>query len=124
MKNLNSKVGVLIVGIAASSFALAGTEKVFVESDNSFESNICVAAATMNKRKLTTKLDTAIPGNMKASKLQFVANELTCNGMPVAEFAFQAGNYEVANVLAEYERNNVKILDIAQLSSMNTNSNG
>ena len=102
---------VLTFGLSATAFA---TE--YTASDDSLESNLCVAAATDSKFAMHNKIKKFRTTSFVSKNYDLIANHLVCNGMPITEFALEAGNSEVAEKLAKYEDSNtVKIRDIANV---------
>ncbi len=81
MKNFGKTIALVGMTTLFASAAIASPQ--IEAADSSLTSNICVAVASGDKWKLHKQL--------KASPLdkQFVANEMTCNGLSVADFADQ-----------------------------------
>ncbi len=110
-----SKVKVLLVALAltTANLASAGDSLTYVASDNSIESKLCVAAATASKTRVNTIVKQVSSTKLTRKNYTLVANELSCNGINIADFAAQAGNIAVANKLKSYRTKNVEIRDIA-----------
>ena len=110
---LTSIIGVSSLFAAAN--ASANTQ--YIASDNSVESQLCAAVASMNKSQLSSKLDDMLPGHHLNMHYRLIANKLVCNGVFVDEFAAQAGNYAIAEKIANYRDQQVIIRDIATANS-------
>lgn len=101
--------------ISVAGFASAKSSPVYVASDNAVESQLCVAAATSSTKHMNAKLVASFSNQKLSKKYTLIANNLKCNGVPIADFAMQAGNDEIAKKLASYMDKNVTIHDIAKL---------
>jgi hypothetical protein len=86
---------------------------VYEATDNSIESSICVAAATGSNLRMNALIKNISSSKFMNRKYRLVANQLSCNGINVADFAALAGNTNVANKLKSYRGKNVTINDIA-----------
>ena len=91
--------------VLTSSAVAAQTQ--YVAADQSRETALCISAATDKKADFKQELKYNRVGAAVA------ANKLVCNDMPVASFAFQAGNTAVYQHLKKYVRGHVDIQDIA-----------
>ena len=103
-----------LITFGFASFANAG---IYEAADNSFESKLCVTAATSSKVKMNRLVRHYMPRATTAqmgATYKLIANELYCNGVDVAEFAQQAGNDAIAIKLQKYRTKNVQIRDIAK----------
>lgn len=116
MKSNSLKImsAVAVLSLAGIANAKANTNAEYVATDDSVESEICVAATHANKQKMDAKLEASFSNQRLSKKYDLIANNLTCNDTPVAEFALEAGNYELAKKLAEHMDNNITIHDIAK----------
>ena len=83
MKTLVKSIATVAIATMFTGAAMASTQ--IEAADDSVTSNLCVAAATGNKWKLHKEL------KLSAVDKQYVASEMTCNGMSVAEFVDQYG---------------------------------
>lgn len=116
MKIVNTIKTLVIISLAAAGVANANNYKA---GDDTMESKLCVSAATSSEFQMTSKIKFYLPGSQINRKYQLVANNVSCNGLSIAEFAADAGNYEVANKLASYQKKNAKIHDLANKSNGN-----
>ena len=109
------------------SMAMSANAATYEAADNSAESQLCVAAATYSKLRMTQAVKRFVP-NTSSSKIsknyRLVANNLYCNGLDVAEFAMQAGNEKVAKKLLKYRDSDVQIRDIAKVTHGKVNITG
>ena len=121
-----SKTKLLLIAVILTSanIAAAGTNKAYVAQNDSIETKICVAAATGSKMQMNRVVNQLSSSKLINTKYELVANELSCNGVNVAEFAAQAGNYDVSKKLMSYRTKNVKVRDIASTSSSNGSVSG
>lgn len=117
MNMIKTKLLLVALALTTANLASAGTSQSYVTQDDSIESKICIAAATASKLHMNRVVKQIAPTKSMHSKYQLVANELSCNGMNIADFAAQAGNIKMANKLKSYRTKNVEILDIASTSS-------
>lgn len=108
-----SMINALIITGALASTANAGTADKYYAADNTLESKLCVAVATMSKAQLNRKLDDTLHGKHSHLHYKQIANELNCNGMSASQFAKKAGNASVAEKLASFSKEKVTINDIA-----------
>lgn len=110
-------MGILKVALATSVLAFGSSAMAasYEAADNSWESNMCVAAATNTKNLMHAKVKDLTYSSFTSKNYKLVANKLYCNGMSVTEFARQAGNFEVAEKIAKYRKGSVEIRDIAGL---------
>lgn len=113
MNITKSKLLLVALALTTANLATAGNSQTYLAQDNSIESKICVAAATGSKLRMNTAVKNISPTKLMRTNYELVANNVSCNGMNVAEFAKQAGNIEIANKLMSYRSKNVEILDIA-----------
>ena len=103
------KLGVLAVGLAGTSTAMAGGHE-FIAGDKSKETAICIAAASNNVRVYKSLVE-----NFRSSSLvkvrdhQLFANKLTCNEVNVAKFARQFGANDSARFITKYLDQNILI---------------
>lgn len=74
---------IAVFGLSMGVIAGVSAQPTVVASDNSITSQLCVTAATGDALDMHKKIKT-----LRVSK-EFVAEQLTCNGMPVAEFVEQ-----------------------------------
>ena len=102
--------------VVALTFGLASAANAaqYKAADNSLESELCVSAATSSKLKMHSDIKDFRSSALASENYKLVANKLYCNGMNIAEFAEQAGNFDVAEKLAKYRKGNVEIRDIAK----------
>ncbi|MGB3726125.1 MAG: DUF3718 domain-containing protein [Glaciecola sp.] len=114
-KNIALTSIISVSSLFAAANASASTQ--YIASDNSVESQLCVAAASMDKNQLSSKLDDMLPGHHSSKHYRLIANKLVCNGIFVDEFAAQAGNYAIAEKIANYRDQQVIIRDIATVNS-------
>lgn len=115
MKIVNTLQAVLFISLATATTAYASQ---YNAADKAMESKLCVAAATMTKSQMrNTILRTVHERRTINGKYEVVANQIVCNGERIADFAADAGNYELAAKLASYQKKNVKISDIAKKSN-------
>lgn len=84
-----------ITGILLASMQLQAAP-TYVAADNSRESKLCVSAAM--ESRIGFRMDVEYSGIM----MRTVANHLSCNDQPVAEFAQAAGNTANAAILQRY----------------------
>jgi hypothetical protein len=113
MNMIKTKLLLVALALTTANLATAGNSESYVTQDESIESKICVAAATASKLHMNRVVKQIAPTKSMHSKYEMVANELSCNGMNIADFAAQAGNIKMANKLKSYRTKNVKIRDIA-----------
>ncbi len=91
----------LIAGLSSSSsFA---TSPTIVAADHRIETQLCISAATQPSHVF--KQD----AQQQRLQLAMLANKLQCNGLPVAQFARQWGNEQVAQQLGRYSTGHVEI---------------
>ena len=86
----------MISGLVSMSLGMAATANAsveFVPADTSASTKICIAAAEGNKFKVDRTIEYA--GVTK----RYVKQEMTCNGMPINDFAAQ---YHSTNVLEQF----------------------
>ena len=76
---------VMVVGLAFGAMATAQADSRFVAADESVTSKICVAAAKGNKMNLHQEIRRA------GLTREYVADNVTCNDMPITEFVEQYG---------------------------------
>ncbi len=115
MKKLLTPSLIVIASLTVANVANAlEVKKSYVLTDDSLETQLCHVAATQSTQRLNSKVNAAFPSRMLSKKYAFVANNFTCNGMSIAEFALQQGNYDVAKKLNSHINNNVTILDLAK----------
>lgn len=119
-----TKLLLIAVSLTSANIAAAGTNKAYVAQNDSIETKICVAAATGSKMHMNRVVNQLSSSKLINTKYELVANELSCNGVNVAEFAAQAGNYDVSKKLMSYRTKNVKVRDIASTSSSNGSVSG
>ncbi len=112
MKSNHLKIISAVAMLSLAGLASANTK--YFASDDSVESEICVAAATGNKQKMDAKLEASFSNQKLSKKYDLIANNLTCNDTPIVEFALEAGNYELASKLSKHADNNITIHDIAR----------
>lgn len=95
----------LICCMLTSSVVTAQTQ--YVAADRSMETALCISAVSDNKADFQQEL------KFNRVHIAVAANKLLCNDMPVASFAFQAGNTALYQHLQKYVRGRVDIQDIA-----------
>lgn len=78
MKMLTKSIAAVAMATMFTGAAMASTQ--FEAADDATSSSICVAVAKGNKIKLHDKIKQSFVDK------KFVAEKLTCNGMPVSEF--------------------------------------
>jgi len=111
MKIVKNITTLMLISLATAGSAFA-TE--YEAGDDAFESKLCVTAATNSKSRLDSRIDHYVTGRILNKKYAIVANEVLCNGTSIAQFAAMAGNDEVAQKLASYQKTKVMIRDIAR----------
>ncbi len=74
----------------AAQYPVTYDQAQFVATDSSVSSKICIAAAKGNKLQVNKLIDQA--GISK----QYVAQELTCNGIPVAQFVAEYSEFKAS----------------------------
>jgi len=89
------------------SSSVYAAEPQYVAADESMETALCVSAATSDRFEFQQDL-----ANSRV-RSAVAANKLVCNELPVASFAFQAGNTAVYQHLKKYVKGHVDIQDIA-----------
>lgn len=110
MKIVNTIKAVLFISLATAGTAYAAQ---YEAADKETESQLCAAAATMTPSQMRNKLTRTVHESSTINgKYAVVANQIMCNGKHIADFAAHAGNYELAEKLASYEKTNVKITDL------------
>ncbi|MFT6529441.1 MAG: hypothetical protein ACJAZB_001084 [Psychrosphaera sp.] len=104
-------IAVLSLGVVTSASAAT-----YVSADDTKESQLCVAAATESKIGMYIEARDYKPSNAGIKNLRFLANNLYCNGVNVADFAKSAGNDIVSVQLNRFRNTNVQIRDLAKMS--------
>lgn len=103
----------LLICVVLSTSVVAG-ESRYVAADQSMETALCVSAATANTAEFKQEL------KYNRVRSAVAANKLLCNDIPVASFAFSAGNTAVYQHLKQYVRGRVDIQDIALAPAQGT----
>ena len=84
----------MMVGIfAVSTMSVQAAQYKFVATDDSFETQLCVAVTHNDVAKLTELLKS------RGERLRSVQNLVRCNQMPIADFALEYGFSKVAQYL-------------------------
>ena len=84
----------MMVGIfAVSTMSVQAAQYKFVATDDSFETQLCVAVTHNDVAKLTELLKS------RGERLRSVQNLVRCNQMPIADVALEYGFSEVAQYL-------------------------
>jgi len=96
------------------STSVLAAESRYVAADQSMETALCLSAATASKSDFKQDL------RFNRLRPTVAANKLLCNDLPVASFAFQAGNTAVYQHLKPYVKGHVDIQDIAAVSVAGT----
>lgn len=104
-------IAVLTFGIVTSVSA-----ETYASANESKESKLCVTAATGSKIGMYVEARDYKPSTMGQKNLRYLANNLYCNGMNVADFAKSAGNNSVSAQLNRFRNTNVQIRDIVKMS--------
>lgn len=107
MKKLQWVSGAILLVIATTTSVAHAAQ--YVAADNHPASKICVSAAVDKPIQLTIQLRDAF-----VSKT-YAANQISCNGINLTTFAYQAGNQSNHKMLSRYRRGYVEINDLAQL---------
>lgn len=100
-----------LIACCVVSSAVLAAEPQFVAADPSMETALCISAATSNRLDFKQDLQ------YNRVRVAVAANKLVCNDLPVASFAFQAGNTAVYQHLKKYVKGHVDIQDIATVSA-------
>lgn len=108
--------GIIVLGLFVTSALSSAHAATYVAADDSIESKLCVAAATKSKIALLAQSKHLKPATLGYRNLRFMANNLYCNGVNIAEFAQRAGNDRVALQLNRYRKKTVQIQDIASVT--------
>ncbi|WP_299077504.1 DUF3718 domain-containing protein [uncultured Paraglaciecola sp.] len=105
------KFKMIVTAVFCTLPLLANAGVTYVVGDNSTESRLCVSAA----------MDSPI-GFYKASRdsgksMHYISNNISCNDLVMADFAYQVGNIKNAKRLSKFQkrRGQVNIKEIAQV---------
>lgn len=100
--------------LLATSLATSAGEVEFVGADNSIATQLCVAVGTNHRLTLIKELT-----EHRISR-SIVANKLTCNDMPVPQFAKKFGLHKTAGLLNIDFTTDTSITDIAMTENTQT----
>jgi hypothetical protein len=103
-------IAALTLGISTAANATS-----YEAADDSLESQLCVAAATASKMSMHKEVSQFRPSVMTSTNYRLVANKVYCNGEKISDFAYNAGNMDVAAKLKSYSNRTVEIHDIADV---------
>ncbi|WP_444996743.1 DUF3718 domain-containing protein [Aliikangiella sp. IMCC44359] len=87
---LTITASVIVIGSASA------TDKQYNAVDGSLYTKICMTAANGNKLQLIKVIEDS------GFSHHYVANQVTCNGMNIGQFAAQAGNQAAHNYLNKF----------------------
>lgn len=105
----------------AGSAAVSANTPVYEAADSSYESQLCVSLTKASTLKASRLIADAHISKMPSLDYRLVANNITCNGENIADFARQVGNDKLANRLAQYQVRYGQIKDIAAKQNGNVN---
>ena len=103
----------LLTVLALSSTAAVAGDMNYQAADNSKASELCVTAATGSPIQLLVTVRDYHQTNGVFGGFKWIANNVTCNGQYIGEFAKQAGNEHAADQFMKFNRGSVQIRDIA-----------
>lgn len=88
--------------------SVSATDKQYNAVDGSLYTKICVTAASGNKLQLIKAIEDS------GFSHHYVANQVTCNGMSIGQFAAQAGNQVAQNYLNKFLKKSTEEARIAK----------
>ena len=110
---MNTLTATLLTALALSStIAMAGDMK-YKAADKSKASELCVTAATGSPIQLLVSVRDYPNSNGIFGGFNYIANNVTCNGKFIGEFAKEAGNAHAADQFMKFNKGTVQIRDIA-----------
>lgn len=107
------KISVLFLALSAVASASA-MDGQYEAADNSYETKLCMTIATKSLSQVKRVITQANTSKLPSVDYKQVTQNIHCNGLHVADFAYQVGKINVANKLNKYRNTHVSIEDIAK----------
>jgi len=107
-------LSVLTLSLVMSGAAVANT---FTPADDTWESEMCVTAATSSKLNFHGKVSDLRPSVHPQQNYKLIANNLYCNNVNVVQWAINTGNDDIAERLGQYRTRHGQIQDISMMRS-------